>query len=92
MKPVRWLGSSRNDMREMPKPVRAEFGFKLEQLEQGFALAPPHAKPLAGYQPAVDELRRTTTATPTVPSSRCDWRTRFTCCTRSRRSRSTVSG
>ncbi len=56
MKPVRWLGSSRDDMREMPKPVRAELGFKLEQLEQGFSLAPPHAKHLAGYQPAVDEL------------------------------------
>lgn len=56
MKQVRWIGSSRDDLRAMPKAVRAELGLKLEQLEEGYALAPPHAKPLRGYQPAVLEL------------------------------------
>lgn len=56
MKQVRWVGSSRDDLRVMAKAVRAEMGLKLEQLEEGCALAPPHAKTLRGYEPAVLEL------------------------------------
>lgn len=40
----------------MPEKVKKEFGDLLTVLQLGQAIAPPHAKTLTGYDPAVIEL------------------------------------
>lgn len=56
MREVRWIASSRKDLRAMPEKVRKEFGDLLTVLQLGRAIAPPHAKALTGFDPAVIEL------------------------------------
>lgn len=56
LKGIRWAGRSREDLAEMPKPVRGFFGVKLEALQHGEHLRPPAAKMLAHYEPTVIEL------------------------------------
>jgi len=44
---LRWVGSSRKDLRAMPKAVRADFGWELEEVAAG--RVPPSAKALSGF-------------------------------------------
>ena len=43
-RPLVWLGSSLNDLRKMPQPVRRDIGFALYAAQQGET--DPAAKPL----------------------------------------------
>jgi phage-related protein len=47
MKPVIWIGSSREDLRAMPQQVRREIGQALYTAQQGET--DPSAKPLKGF-------------------------------------------
>ncbi|MBI2131551.1 MAG: type II toxin-antitoxin system RelE/ParE family toxin, partial [Candidatus Tectomicrobia bacterium] len=47
MKPLRWLGGSREDLREFPPVVRREVGFALHFAQAGDKH--PSAKPLRGF-------------------------------------------
>jgi phage-related protein len=47
MKPVIWIGSSREDLRAMPLQVRRDIGQALYTAQQGET--DPSAKPLKGY-------------------------------------------
>jgi phage-related protein len=56
MKDVRFVGSSQDDLRAMPKGVRGDFGYELEQVAKGEM--PSSAKVLQGFGGAeVLELR-----------------------------------
>lgn len=46
-KPLHWVGSSRDDIREMPEEVKDEFGHALDQAQAGEKH--PSAKPLKGF-------------------------------------------
>jgi phage-related protein len=46
-KPVRWVGSSRRDLRSFPKKVRADIGQALYTAQMGDT--DPAAKPLKGF-------------------------------------------
>jgi phage-related protein len=46
-KPVRWIGSSRNDLREFPEDVRRRVGGALWDAQLG--LKAPYAKPMKGF-------------------------------------------
>jgi phage-related protein len=50
MKPVVWVGSSRDDLREFPTPVRRLVGLALRTAQAGDKH--PDAKPLRGYRGA----------------------------------------
>lgn len=55
-KEIRWVGSSRRDLRAMPKTIRADFGFELQEVADG--RTPQDAKVLKGFGGAdVMELR-----------------------------------
>src|SRR5262249_43924104 len=47
MKPVIWIGSSREDLRGMPQQVRRDVGQALDTAQQGET--DPAAKPLKGF-------------------------------------------
>ena len=47
LKPVRWIGSSRKDLRSSPAPVRIEIGYALYAAQKGEI--DPAAKPLKGF-------------------------------------------
>jgi phage-related protein len=47
MKPVVWMGSSREDLRDMPQQVRKDIGQALHAAQQG--ATDPAAKPLKGF-------------------------------------------
>jgi phage-related protein len=47
LKPVRWVGSSRKDVRSFPRPVRLEVGHALYAAQKGEA--DPAAKALKGF-------------------------------------------
>jgi phage-related protein len=46
-KPVRWIGSSKDDLREFPEDVRRRIGGALWDAQLG--LKAPYAKPLKGF-------------------------------------------
>jgi phage-related protein len=46
-KPVRWIGSSREDLREFPKKVRSGVGIALREAQHGGKLS--NVKPLKGF-------------------------------------------
>jgi phage-related protein len=84
MRPVRFMGDSREVLRELPDEVKSEIGFALERVQQG--KTPVNVKPLRGIAPGVLEIKSdfkggTFRAVYTVRS-----RERFTFCTCSRRS------
>ena len=54
-KPLRWLGSSRADVRGFPEEARGKVGHELFQVQQG--LAPSDWKPMSTVGPGVIELR-----------------------------------
>ena len=47
MKPVHWIGSSREDLRDFPTEVRRDIGFALGTAQNGEKH--PSAKPLQGF-------------------------------------------
>ena len=47
MKPVHWIGSSREDLKDFPKEARREIGFALQAAQSGDKH--PSAKPLRGF-------------------------------------------
>jgi len=47
MKPVHWVGSSREDLRDFPTEVRRDIGFALRTAQNG--AKHPSAKPLQGF-------------------------------------------
>ena len=47
LKPVRWMGSSRQDLRSFPQQVRSDIGKALYAAQQGET--DPAAKPLKGF-------------------------------------------
>lgn len=55
MKPVVWIASSKDDISSLPAPVKASFGYRLHQLQQG--AGPLDMKPLAQFSTGVFELR-----------------------------------
>jgi len=54
-KPVRWLGSSRGDLRAFPDDARQEAGYQLSRVQHGEE--PADWKPLGSIGPGVMELR-----------------------------------
>ena len=48
LKPVKWIGSSLNDLREFPEDVQQVMGFALYRAQQG--KKHPDAKPLKGFK------------------------------------------
>ena len=54
MRPVRWVGSSRDDLRAFPDSVQDVFGFALYRVQEG--KHPAIAKPLRGLGAGVLEL------------------------------------
>lgn len=55
-KPIRWIGSSRKDLRSFPQKVRADIGYALYAAQMGNT--DPAAKPLKGFGSAkVMEIR-----------------------------------
>jgi phage-related protein len=54
MRPVRFMGDSREVLRGLPDEVKSEIGFALERVQQG--KMPVNAKPLKGIAPGVLEI------------------------------------
>jgi phage-related protein len=54
-KAIRWLGSSRQDLRGFPHDARRLAGFQLRQVQRG--LEPADWRPMATIGPGVCELR-----------------------------------
>jgi len=50
-----WIGSSKDDISALPVPVKASFGHRLRQLQEG--RAPLDSKPLPQFGVGVFELR-----------------------------------
>jgi len=50
IKPVRWIGSSQDDLREFPKEARRNIGYALYFAQRGDKH--PSAKPLKGFRSA----------------------------------------
>ena len=55
MRDVVWIGSSKDDISALPDPVKASFGYRLRQVQQG--KSPADMKPLAQFGTGVFELR-----------------------------------
>lgn len=47
LKPINWIGSSREDLKEFPEEVRQDVGFALFEVQRG--QKPATAKPLKGF-------------------------------------------
>jgi phage-related protein len=54
-RPLLWIGSSRDDISEMPKPVKASFGYRLRRIQRGLPVV--DAKALSQFGAGVFELR-----------------------------------
>ena len=54
-KPLRWVGTSLEDLRAFPDAARREVGYQLRRLQQG--LLPDDWKPMASVGPGVAEIR-----------------------------------
>ena len=54
-KPLRWVGSSLEDLRAFPEIARREAGYQLRRLQSG--LLPDDWKPMASVGPGVAEIR-----------------------------------
>lgn len=55
MKPVHFVGTSREDLRELPETVQETAGFQLFKVQQG--KEPDDWKPMAAIGPGVQEIR-----------------------------------
>lgn len=62
LKSLYWIGSSRSDLKDMPKAVQSEIGFSLHRVQEG--KMPLNAKPLteigAGVMEIVSDHNRNT--------------------------------
>ena len=47
-RPLVWIGSSKEDISEMPKPVKASFGYRLRRIQRGLPTADTKALPQLG--------------------------------------------
>jgi phage-related protein len=54
-KPLRWVGTSLEDLRAFPEAARREAGYQLRRLQQG--LLPGDWKPISSVGPGVAEIR-----------------------------------
>jgi phage-related protein len=54
MRPVRFMGDSREVLRELPDEAKSEIGYALRRVQQG--KMPENAKPLKGIAPGVLEI------------------------------------
>ena len=54
-RPLVWMGSSKEDISELPSPVKASFGYRLREVQQG--KTPFDTKPLTSIGAGVLELR-----------------------------------
>ena len=54
MRPVRFMGDSREVLRRLPDEVKSEIGYALRRVQQG--KMPEDAKPLKGIAPGVLEI------------------------------------
>lgn len=54
-KPVVWIASSKDDISALPDPVKASFGHRLREVQEG--QTPLDTKPLAQFGAGVFELR-----------------------------------
>jgi hypothetical protein len=54
-RPLVWIGSTKNDISKLPKPVKASFGYRLRRIQKGLPV--PAAKALAHFGTGVYELR-----------------------------------
>jgi phage-related protein len=54
MSPARFMGDSREVLRELPDEVKSEIGYALRRVQQG--KMPENAKPLKGIAPGVLEI------------------------------------
>ena len=54
-RPLVWIGSSKENISEMPKPVKTSFGFRLRRIQQ--SLPTTDTKALSQFGPGVFELR-----------------------------------
>jgi len=52
LKTLRWIGSSRTDLKELPEDVQDELGYGLHQAQAG--IFPDHAKPLKGLSGVIE--------------------------------------
>jgi len=90
VKPLRWVGSSRSDVKSFPRAVRSEIGQALYAAQRGET--DPAAKALKDLAGATFlRLSRPTTATPGALSTPCGLKTLFMYCMRSRRNQNRVS-
>jgi phage-related protein len=55
LKPIRWLGATRDDIREQRPAIRNEFGHQLLRVQMG--LMPNNYKAMSGVGPGAYEIR-----------------------------------
>jgi phage-related protein len=55
LKPIRWLGTTRDDIREQGRAIRYELGQQLLRVQMG--LMPNNYKPMSTVGPGADEIR-----------------------------------
>jgi phage-related protein len=55
LKPIRWLGTTRDDIRERRPAIRYEFGQQLLRVQMG--LMPNNYKPMSAVGPGAYEIR-----------------------------------
>jgi phage-related protein len=55
LRPVVWIGSSKDDISAMPDPVKASFGYRLLAVQEG--RTPEDTKPLPQFGSGAFELR-----------------------------------
>ena len=55
MKPIVWVGSSKDDLRRFPMGVRSQSGFQLDKVQRGGD--PDDWKPMPSIGPGVREIR-----------------------------------
>jgi len=56
VRPIAWIASSKHDLSALPREVKASFGFRLYELQQG--KTPLDMKPLPQFGAGVYELRK----------------------------------
>jgi phage-related protein len=54
-KPITWIGSSRDDLRDFPQEARRKAGFQLRALQRGEH--PTNFKPMSSVGAGVEEIR-----------------------------------
>ncbi|MDJ0403981.1 type II toxin-antitoxin system RelE/ParE family toxin [Rhodococcus erythropolis] len=55
MKPVQWVGSSLDDHRDLPEPIKDRAGFQLQLVQEG--MNPDHYRPMPDVGKGVVEIK-----------------------------------